>query len=56
MNFVGIIYYVKSLWKRFVVSRGELENSTPDPVQEGDSLKEAVLKLQAQIDQIISSN
>ena len=56
MNFVGIIHYVKNLWNRFRLSSRDLANATPDPVESGDDLKTAVLKLQAQVDQIISSN
>lgn len=56
MNFVGIINYVKTLWNNSVLKSKDLDNADADSVSVGDDLKTAVAKLQAQIDQIISSN
>lgn len=55
-----LIWHVKELWNRDadlqgdgnVVSQEDLNEATADPVEDGDTLKEAVLKLQKQIDEL----
>lgn len=47
-----IIWHVKELWNGNVVSQKDLNEATADPVEDGDTLKEAVLKLQKQIDEL----
>lgn len=47
-----IITHVKDLWNGNVVSQKDLTEATAEPVEDGDTLKEAVLKLQKQIDEL----
>lgn len=47
-----IIPHVKELWNGNVVSQKDLNEATAEPVEDGDTLKEAVLKLQKQIDEL----
>lgn len=47
-----IIWHVKELWKGYTISQKDLDNAEASPVEEGDNLKEAVLKLQKQLDEL----
>lgn len=47
-----IIWHVKELWNGNVISQKDLNEATADPVEAGDSLKQAVLKLQKQLDEL----
>lgn len=48
-----LLYHVKWIWTSMFIRANDVAEATPTPVEAGMNLKEAVLSLQAQVDEIL---